>query len=448
VSDAATKAVIEDYEEPSTKSDPLPAFPRCTGSLMELAESLCPSLPWEFKFMAGLTIVGEELAGRLVYPDEPHIEPRFYNASVALAGRGKSGSNNEVWQRIRPFLRETSMQMSIDSGPAFVMALCKNPRILIMPDEITDLFDKSKKHGEGSNSLMGELLKLYEHHTTQNTAKRNIELKGANGQLSMRVDNARIAVLGGATFDSFKNMWMGTGGQSNGLQDRVVITTTCAGKVPAMQLPSNETSVEAALMQLARQIKGRNQATFEETEEAAPDDQIQLMRDPAIFKRFEDWWEDMQDREPDVSKRMPAMVSRFLAVLALTNDERNISAALLDQALAWGDYQTEIKKRLMPTDAYTIHQEAEHTIIRVFMDRAKESAFMGMTYRECRRYANGDRVKGGIKVFGDAFVGLVRNGVLVRVGKTGGNRKSDLYLHEDTVINRERTRRIHAALEE
>ena len=72
--------------------DSLPEFPKFTGTLVELAEALCPDLPFCNKFMVGAALVGGAISGKIYLRDLLHIDPRFYAILIAEKGAGKGGS--------------------------------------------------------------------------------------------------------------------------------------------------------------------------------------------------------------------------------------------------------------------------------------------------------------------------------------------------------------------
>src|SRR6267154_3963786 len=229
--DAALKPAVaeipqsEQAETPETEivEDTLPEFPIISGTIGELADALCPDIPREFKIMAAVTRVGLMLSGKVQLEGEPHLEPRFYTCMVAPPSSGKTASIAEVSKRIKGDFISIP---SVDSGPALVDTFGginkQNPsgglaKVLLSPDEMKDIFEKAKASRDGRNSLGSEILKLFEQHQTGNRSRQS-------GVLD--VDNAALAILGGATPDSYVQMWTGTAGASSGLQSRFTLVTT------------------------------------------------------------------------------------------------------------------------------------------------------------------------------------------------------------------------------
>jgi hypothetical protein len=76
----------------SIEEERLPPFPKITGTIHELAEALCPSLPYEYKVGALMTIVGAIVSGKILLRRSAHIQPRLYTCLIGGPGSGKSGS--------------------------------------------------------------------------------------------------------------------------------------------------------------------------------------------------------------------------------------------------------------------------------------------------------------------------------------------------------------------
>jgi len=104
--------------EPEITEEPLPEFPRFTGSLADMSEAIAPDLPYCLKFMSAVTIVGSLLAGKAYIEGSTHIEPRFYTVMIDTKGAGKGGSWNEIRGALGPaILGHLNIAPSIDSGP-------------------------------------------------------------------------------------------------------------------------------------------------------------------------------------------------------------------------------------------------------------------------------------------------------------------------------------------
>ena len=252
--------------EPEITEEPLPGFPRFTGSLADMSEALAPDLPYCLKLMSAVTIVGSLLAGKVYIAGSTHIDPRFYTVMIDTKGAGKGGSWNEVRGALGPLILDNlNIAPSIDSGPALVLELAEHPRTLLYADELDKVFETAKPTGSSRNSLFAELLTLYDGHETGNNAKANFQLPKEtrdrvckNGSASINITNARFSLLGGVQPDVFATMWRGVKGGANGLQSRFVLVSSGNNSVPEPQRAGDRAvirqSVDGVVEQVLRYI--------------------------------------------------------------------------------------------------------------------------------------------------------------------------------------------------
>src|SRR5579859_502108 len=123
-----------------TTEEPFPECPVFTGPLTDLATTLYPSLPLEFKQIGMIVRWGLLRSGIDKLQWEPHLQPRFDVIMVSLPNRGKTAANNETRKamdeiaklakadiagknKIRPTARvfgDFTTLASADSGPFLV----------------------------------------------------------------------------------------------------------------------------------------------------------------------------------------------------------------------------------------------------------------------------------------------------------------------------------------
>jgi len=399
VSDTTEAAEEALAELEANRVDRLPDFPRMGGSLSELAEALSPDIPYEFKMAAALTFWGLIRSKENTFAEEPHIQPRSYTCLIAPAWRGKTAAINEVRNAMSLVSANFSAVSSMDSGPALVEAFesqqektmvagSSGSRLLLDPDELKDLFEKAKVSAQSRNSLFTEFLKLYEGNRTGNCTKSTGD---------KQIDYAHLAIIGGATVDGYPLMWAGTGGGGSGLQSRITIVGTNASKMPSIQRPKDEEAFRAAVGRLAAQSKRMAHFTRWTTETA---------------KSFDDWWTS-QDREKPSEARIPDIVKRLLLNLAETNDIDTITQPLLDQGIAFAEYEIQAREKYNPADSFSWVQDFENRIIQVLREKG-----IPMTQNIARRYVRPDRRPGGFGPFLQAWQNLIRAGVLKPSGNT------------------------------
>ena len=382
----------------------LPAFPRLSGLLSELSEAICPDIPYEFKIMAAITHWGLIRSGVDTLEGEPTLQPRFYTCFIKEPGYGKTAAINEI-RLCMKVCANYSSPSSVDSGPALVdefsevraQSLTKNigmgissypARVLLDPDEMTDLFEKSKVTSQGRNSLFTEMLKLYEGNRTGNRSR-----KSGKSQL----DDAHLAIIAGATPDGYERMWTGTGGGSTGLQSRLILISTASGMMPINRKATNSLALGEIVLQLH---KAATQAPIIVRLE---DDARSLMTS---------WWMGTDRNKPSCS-RVDDMVKRLLIVTAVTSGQNTVDRRLMAEAVAFGDYIIAAREKFNPNDSYSYTQAFEDAIRRVG-HRHK----LPMTLNDYRRLVHPNRKPGGIGPFLQAWKNIITVGELTPDGKT------------------------------
>lgn len=404
--------VFEAEEALPVVEDKLPEFPNFTGSLRDLSDALSQDIPYPFKMAAAFAHMGLIRSGLDTLSSESHIQPRLYVALIAEPGRGKTAAINEVGKVMKSLSQSYRAFSSIDSGPSLVdtfqdqnnqamqridvgesLIASATAKVLLDPDEIKGLFEKSKITNGSRNSMLDELLKLYEGNTTGNRAR------GAKAKI--HIENAHLGLLGGATELGYAGMWAGTAGASGGLQSRVIPVGIEYRKMPSMQRKPDAEKMAAAIQRLSDQIK-KDATQFEICEEA--------------FEIFDRWWSAKeQARSSEV--RVDGVVKRILIILARTNDVEVIGPDLVNQAIEFGDFVIACREKFNPLDATTWVQMFENLIISTYQKHGD------LSKRNCRRFVHPERRSGGVGPFLQAFDNMVKAGILA----PSGDQKNPVY---------------------
>jgi putative DNA primase/helicase len=405
---SSSATVIEDDEDEIVEVDSkLPDFPEFTGSLADLSDAMSPDIPRAFKFAAAFTHMGLIRSGLDTLVAEPHIQPRFYTALIAGPGRGKTAAINEVNRVMRNLTNKYQIFSSIDSGPALVDAFQDQIRagimsatgtdnitdsvmakILLSPDELKGVFEKAKITTGSRNSMLDELLKLYEGNTTGNRV-RGMKIK-------IHIEGAYLGLLGGATETGYSSMWTGTGGASDGLQSRIIPVGVEDQKMPPMQRPPDAEKLAKVIQRLTEQAT-QPAAQFDIAEDA--------------LKMYEKWWMAKDQSKPS-EVRVDGVVKRLLVILARTNDVSVITDDLMQQAIDFGDFVIACRDKYNPLDASTWSQMFENLIIAAYQKHGD------MSPNKCRRVVHPERRPGGAGPFLQAYKNLTQAGMLRLVTKT------------------------------
>lgn len=431
---AQTAATTQDDEPEETfDDDKQETFPECpifTGVLTDLSRALYPSLPLEFKQWGFITRWGLLRSGLDTLQMEKHLQPRFDTALVCYPNRGKTACNNETREAMdliykmavthvatannsQPTTRNFGNfdhRDSVDSGPALVELFYnlakdaekdtsttdKAARVMLEPDELSELFEKARSSGTRVSTMFHQLLKLHSGNRTGNTTK-------ADGDHN--VENAHLAILGGATVDTYKhNLWTGTGGGRDGLQSRFIIITTNAPRVPPIPLLSDGVAAFKAEQRLAKLLQ-------------MPGRQIAVSDDAA--KMLDTWWYSF-DNSKKSAARILETVKQLLIVLAVTNADDaelwvgeglTVGIDLMRQAIAFGDYEVAVREQLNPPDASSVVQAMENAILAWAKKHASKKS-QAKTRNECRRVVSPHRMSGGVGTFNLAWDNIIKGGYL------------------------------------
>lgn len=392
------------------EEEKLPPFPKFFGPLHDFAMCLCPDIPYEFKFMAAVTHFGVLRSGLDKLEDYPTLQPRFYTCFVAEPGRGKTAAINEVRIAFGSLTSQYSCVSSIDSGPALVdefserheaMLKSLNPpegmasRVLLDPDEMKDLFEKSKITSTGRNTLFSELLKLYEGNRTGNRSRR----AGKS-----QVENAHLAILGGATPEGYQTMWTGTSGGSTGLQSRFITIATDAPRMPINARRSCPEITKVIPLMLAELNKpARDFKTHSDAE-----------------CHLADWWsKTLRDKHSET--RIGDMVKRMALVLAASHGSQIVSPEIMAVSIEFGDYLIACRERFNPADSSSWTQAFENLILTTARRFNKP-----LTERDFRRIIHPERKPGGLGPFIQAMKNCVTTESLKKIGET--RKKQGLYV--------------------
>jgi len=355
----------------------LPEFPRLNGPLGELVDAITHDIPYEHKALAAITYMGLALSGRTqLAPPYERLQTRFYSCFIGPPGSGKSAAQNEVVRALNG-LGGISVERSINSDPALVVALDENRRLLYVPDEITGAFKKAQ-HGK----MFDAFKTLYEDNRISNRVKKEVTV----------VTDCHFSIIGTCTREAFGRMWAGTGGSSDGLQSRFVLSFS------EKLMPRIKTENSAHLSLAIEVLKSS-------LENLPP--VIELPETVGSFTFG--LTGDGKHLDPKYS-RVVDMGRRFALVVAACNGLERIDDETMELAKAFINYQVASYEPLMPPDAFSHVQEFENRLIAFFKKHQPAS------FRDARNNIKPDKLPTGFLTFTSAFNSLVKAGMLLPSG--------------------------------
>jgi hypothetical protein len=354
-------------------------------------------------------------SGLDVLANEPHLQPRFYAVLVSPPNRGKSACINESREAMKiiqdmvnaehnkknsttpharmfadienlssadsgPFLVQEFYDKAKEANKQFIGSVCAEDRakILLDPDELSDVFEKARTSSSRVSTLFIELLKLHSNNRTGNGTKQTG---------NRPVENAHLSILAGTTVKKYPMLWMGTGGGADGLVSRFIAVATNAEPVPPVPLATLPTvgDLFKRLIRLAQ----------------LPGQKISLSEDAA--KLLVDWWGSL-DRTRDSAARILETVKQLLIVLAVTiapedhtGTELTVGPDLMQDAIKFGDYEISLRERLNPGDSWGAVQAQEQAIIKWAQKHASRRS--PKSKNDFRRGIAPHRLPGGLGTF-------------------------------------------------
>lgn len=359
--------------------DVLPEFPKLTGPLGLLVDSITPDIPYVHKAMAALTYMGVALSGRtrLAGGDYDTLQTRFYSCLIGPPGSGKSAAAKEV-KRALNGLGGVHVEGSINSERQFIESLSEHPRLIYAPDEAVRAMEKTKQAG-----LRAKILSLLEDNDAE------YRLRGGD---VMRVPEAHFAMILTATPQVFSNMWSGLGGASSGLQSRFVLSYS-EYHMPLVKTGNDTFTLSLAVEQLTTAL---NDVPLE----------ISLPEKKGDFTHGLIEGLNADDLSRDELTRVLDMGRRFALLIAACSGKNQIEAG--DETIQLGRaflrYQLSALDSLMPSDSWTWVQRFENQIITYFQRHAGEHS-----QRDVQNSVRPSRAPGGIGVFATAFNNLTKN---------------------------------------
>jgi hypothetical protein len=418
-----------------SKEEPFPECPIFPSALTDLARALYPSLPLEFKQWGLIVRWGLMRSGLDILENEPHLQPRFYTVLVSPPNRGKSACINESRNAMKliqdmvnaehnkqnstapharmfadienltsadsgPFLVQEFYDKAKEANKQFLGSACAEDRakILLDPDELSDVFEKARTSSNRVSTLFIELLKLHSNNRTGNGTKQNG---------NRPVENAHLSILAGTTIKKYPMIWMGTGGGADGLVSRFIAVATNAEPVPPVPLATLHTvgDLYKRLIRLAQ----------------LPGQKVSLSETAA--RMLVDWWGSF-DRTRDSAARILETVKQLLIVLAVTNapddhtgTELTVGSDLMQHAIKFGDYEISLRERLNPGDSWGVVQAQEQAIIKWAQKHASRKS--PKSKNEFRRGIAPHRLPGGLGTFLFAWKNCVGAAVIKFRDKQG-----------------------------
>jgi hypothetical protein len=356
-------------------------FPReaMTGSLGDFARLMAAGteVPEEFYFAAGLTFFGATCGDRLTLNAQLKGEPRLFTVLLGESADVKKSTAFRttaefflsVWNGLPAALPKPAMCYGVGSAEGLANSLQKNPAgVVLCYDELQALIAKSKID---SSTLLPMVASLFEQTKYENATKNQ----------TLKVDDARLSLIGCCTTDTYANMWT-KDAIAIGLPNRLFVVWADRKKRVSWPEPRDPSKVEAIRLRIIEQL-ARLPKNFDMTPEAK--------------KLWQHWYDQLPSSVH--TKRLDTMGFRLLGLIALTADKDAIDVSTVETVISILDYELTVRTLTDPIDADGTIAQLEGAV------RRQLKAHRCLTERDLRNKTSADRK--GIWAFKAAIANLV-----------------------------------------
>jgi hypothetical protein len=350
------------------------AFPRqaMRGSLADLAKVLLDEseVPVEFGFMSAMTVFGSIVSEKLkIAEDGLKTCPNLYTVLIAPTGGKKSTAVSKVADFFIDCELLTRSLSYEEHGNTLIFPKAgsgegllnlfkasketstgvwdrkERTRVLLTPDEFQELLHKCRLE---NSTLAPELTSLFDGTVAGNITKDTKSF----------VKNAHLAMVGCITTKLWHETWAQGTERSLGLLNRLFLVSSLP-KPPVFSPPvPDKQKLEELKKRIKEQIYSIN----------AP-----LAITPEAMEVFKHFYLGLQ-RSYEESIRLDTIVKKLAMILAITNDQKAITANIAKMAVMLGQYQFEVRQLLNPSEAQNAIAECENRV-RNFLQKNPNDSF-------------------------------------------------------------------------
>jgi hypothetical protein len=231
---------------------------------------------------------------------------------------------------------------SADSGegimkvfqPSDDMADARN-RVLFIIDEFEILMNKSRQQ---NNTLGPVISSLYDTRFAGNTTAKKTK----------SINNAFLSIIACITTKAWMSLWSEGKERGTGLMNRLFLVSSLPRpKVFQPTQPSPED---------LKTLRSRISAQYARINYSKP-----FPITPTAMMIFESFYLAL-DTSAEEAVRIENVVKRLALILAATCDKSQIDAEIAEMAVALGEYQFDVRKRLNPSEAKNVMAVCENAI--------------------------------------------------------------------------------------
>jgi Protein of unknown function (DUF3987) len=236
---------------------------------------------------------------------------------------------------------------------------------LIVYDELQSFVEKAKQKGSLLLPMASSLFESKEYDGT--TSKRIVSLRGC-----------RVALLGASTLDTYEHMW--TPEFTNiGLPNRFFILK--GNRTKSVAIPKSPPE------SLQRELEGRVRKLLQRISEWSKTNDGKIRFSPDAERLWIDYYPSIE-KGGIHSKRLDTYAFRWMILLALSQEEFEVSSHVVEQAIQLIEYELSVRRLYDPIDAEDNVAKMEEKIRRIMGERPS----VNWPYRVLQQRSHSNRV--------------------------------------------------------
>lgn len=384
--------------QPASIVFPRSAFLGLGGEFVQLYEPRLESPP-EFLFTAWHTCFGLAISPFVRLDLAFDVRPNQFTDLLGESARPRKSTAMKVavsaWEKPEVDNPHFRVEWGVGSAEGFARVFngwsktvpADNRPTLFALDELQLLVEKAKQRGSILLQMLATLFESENYDGT--TVKKRVRLRGC-----------RVALLGASTIDTYANMWTQEF-TAIGFPNRLFLVKGDAEKQVAIPKAPPATQVES-LRERSYSLVNGIKAWSQQTEG-------RLGLSDRAQRRWTEYYPTI-DRSVH-AKRLDAYAFRWMMLLALSQEEFEVSDQTVERAIELVEYELRVRKLYDPIDADNNIARLEEKIRRLMADGELGRDY---TWRYIFQFTNARRV--GNWFLDTALGNLVRSGEIERVG--------------------------------
>jgi len=344
--DQEAPAAEKEKFKPSTTV--IPAWPQevMTGAAGMFARAYAAYLetPEPFLFMNYLTLLGHVLSNLITLKSEISPQPRLFSVNLGESADTRKSTSINITAKF--FLEvvapgEIAPVWGVGSAEGLVKAFIKNPRAILIQDELKAIVQKMKID---TSVLLPCVNTLFESNRFHSLTKTH----------DIKIDNAELCLLAASTLDTYRNIFTPQFLDIGFINRLFIVLGDSERKfsIPAPMPEEERESLRRDLLEVLQFVR-----------ELTTAGRYSLPIDARAQEIFDEWYFSLE--KSTFTKRLDTYGHRFLPLLAVNEIAATITPEIAERTVALLNYQLAARKFADPIDADNALAKLEEKIRRL-----------------------------------------------------------------------------------